>query len=158
MCRTGQTVNPVHECISPTLCEGWPGFFPPVLPVRLKHFGYLPENVSGKHARNIRILKKWVTTAPDCIFANFKLGNTLMEVGQKDEALHYLEKTYRLFARSSTRFSAPFLPAFAIVFHQALLEAGLNEQAERFDRTACGWIKVLFDRFPQLAPAGYSAK
>ena len=119
-------------------------------------FGYLAKTVPGKHERNIRILRKWVAGEPDCVFANFKLGNTLVDVGQNPEALGYLERTYGLFAQSSKRFSAPFLPAFAIVYHQALLEAGLNEQAEAFERTVCDWIKVLFKRFPQLVPADYT--
>ena len=119
-------------------------------------FGYLAKTVPGKHERNIRILRKWVAGEPDCIFSNFKLGNTLVDVGQNWEALGYLDRTYGLFAQSSKRFSAPFLPAFAIVYHKALLDAGLNKQAEAFERTVCDWIKVLFKRFPQLVPADYS--
>ncbi|HAJ78158.1 MAG TPA: hypothetical protein DCO75_00170, partial [Fibrobacteres bacterium] len=145
-------VNPVHECISETLFKNWPGFSPPILNIHIKHYGFLPENIKGKHERNIRILRKWLKNEPDNIFANFKLGNTLFDMGQKDEAIIYLDKTCKLFAESSQRSNAAFLPAFGVVYHKALIDAGLSAEAESFDRTASGWIKDLYAKFPDFAP------
>ncbi len=45
--------NPVHECISEKLFSHWPGFFPSILDVHLKHYGFLSINIHGKHERNL---------------------------------------------------------------------------------------------------------
>jgi glycosyltransferase involved in cell wall biosynthesis len=141
--------NPVHECISEMLLLHWPGFSPPILDVHLKHYGYLSLNIHGKHKRNLALLQRWVNADPDNIFGNYKLGCALFDVGRKGESLICLEKAYELFAVSKDRYTAPFLPVFAVIYHYVLVSAGLPEKAEKFAQIACVWIKALYESCQQ---------
>jgi len=138
--------NPVHECISEMLLLHWPGFSPPILDVHLKHYGYLPINIRGKHRRNIALLQRWIDAEPDNIFGNYKLGSTLFDIGRKEKALVYLEKAFELFAVSKDRHTFSFLPVFAANYHKALVSAGLMEKAEKFGQIACAWINAFNER------------
>lgn len=131
--------NPVHESIGESLYAGWPGFVPPVLDLHLRHYGYLPANAGGKHARNIRLLQKWADAEPASIYANYKLGGTLVEAGRRQEALPYLERTFGLFTESRDRDSYPFLETFVTLYRESLVAEGLEESAGRLERiTAAG--------------------
>ena len=90
-------VNPVHECISGTLFASFPGVRLTALDLHLRHYGYLGENLAGKAERNLAILRRWVAAEPGHIFANFKLGGQLLELGLTTEALACLEKVFDLF-------------------------------------------------------------
>ncbi len=131
--------NPVHESIGESLYAHWPELVPRLLDVHFRHYGYLSLNATGKHHRNIQLMQKWVTAQPESIFANYKLGTTLCEAGQKSEALPYLEKTFDLFARSGDRGSYPFLGAFIDYYCALLVELGEGEKALRIREVAREW-------------------
>jgi glycosyltransferase involved in cell wall biosynthesis len=132
--------NPVHESIGEALYAGWPGFVPPVLDIHLRHYGYLSANAQGKHERNIVLLQKWADAAPDNIYANYKLGGTLVEAGRGQEALPYLERTFGLFAGCAERSSYPFLGTFITFYRDLLVAEGLTDEAERCNRAVAGWV------------------
>jgi glycosyltransferase involved in cell wall biosynthesis len=135
--------NPVHECISEMLFSRWPDFFPSILDVHLKHYGYLSMNIHGKHERNLALLQRWVTAEPDNIIGNYKLGSTLFAVGRKEESLIYLEKAFEHFPVRMDRNTFPFLHVFAVNYHNALVSAGKSEKAKLFEQMiACTWEKV----------------
>ena len=131
--------NPVHESIGESLYANWPTFVPPLLEVHLRHYGYLSRNAQGKHERNIVMMRRWTALAPDNIFANYKLGTTLCEAGQKDEALTYLKKTFELFAKSSDRGSYPFLALFIAEYDELFVGMGDVERALQMRTVALTW-------------------
>ena len=133
-------VNPVHECISGMLFESFPGLRLTALDLHLRHYGYLGENLAGKAERNLAILRRWVAAEPGHIFANFKLGGQLLELGRTAEALACLEKVFDLFRDPRYRRAYPFLPTFIVLYHRALLAAGREEQARAFERLAEEWL------------------
>jgi glycosyltransferase involved in cell wall biosynthesis len=120
--------NPVHECISEKLFSHWPGFFPSILDVHLKHYGFLSINIHGKHERNLALLQRWVEAEPDNIIGNYKLGSALFAVGQKAESLIYLKKAFENIPVSMDRYTFPFLHVFAINYHNALVSSGKTEK------------------------------
>ena len=126
--------NPVHECISERLFFHWQGFFPPVLDIHLKHYGYLAKNSKGKLERNIALLQSWLNCEPDNIIANYKLGSTLCAVGQKEESLKYLEIAFRHFDAGIDRYTLRLLPVFAVNYHSSLISAGKLEKAKVFEQ------------------------
>ena len=132
-------VNPVHESIGEALYAHWPHITPPVLDIHLRHYGYLSGNAAGKHDRNIALLKEWADTAPDNIYANYKLGGTLAESGRRGEALPYLKRTFDLVAGCGDRGTYPFVRTFANLYLQLLAEEGLAEDADRCRKVAAGW-------------------
>ena len=131
--------NPVHESIGEALYAHWPGFVPPVLDIHLRHYGYLSANAIGKHERNIVLLQRWADAAPANIYANYKLGGTLVEAGRRQEALPYLERTFGLFAESRERGSYPFLETFFTLYGDLLVMEGLTDEAERCKSIVAGW-------------------
>jgi len=131
--------NPVHESIGEALYANWPGFVPPVLDIHLRHYGYLSANAQGKHDRNIVLLQRWADAAPANIYANYKLGGTLVEAGRGQEALPYLERTFELFAASRERASYPFLETFVTLYGGLLNAEGLTDEAGRCARIVAGW-------------------
>jgi glycosyltransferase involved in cell wall biosynthesis len=145
-------VNPVHECLSERVYKKWRGFPTPLIDLHLRHYGFLPQNVKGKHERNIRILRKWLHTDPDNIFASFKLGSTLFETDEKSEALSYFDKVYKTLERGHYRLDAPFVPAFAVIYLKALKHAGLDEKAGAFDRISQKWVEEFYRRHPEMRP------
>jgi len=135
--------NPVHECISEKLFSHWPDFFPSILDIHLKHYGYLSMNIHGKHERNLALLQRWVNDEPDNIVGNYKLGSALFAVGRKEESLFYLEKAFELFPVNMDRYTFPFLHVFAINYHNALVSSGKTEKAKLFEQMIAGvWEKV----------------
>jgi glycosyltransferase involved in cell wall biosynthesis len=134
-------VNPVHECISGTLFASWPGLKLSALDIHLRHSGYLGTNLAGKVERNLAILERWVAAEPGHIFANFKLGGQLFDLGRTAEALRYLQRVFALFSDPRYRRVYPFLPTFIVVYHRALLASGDKAQAGEFERTATEWLK-----------------
>ena len=134
-------VNPVHECISGTLFSSWPGLKLKPLDIHLRHSGYLGDNLAGKAERNLAILERWVAVAPGHIFANFKLGGQLFDLGRTAEALRYLERVFALFSDPRYRRVYPFLPTFIVLYHRALLAVGDEAQARAFERVAAEWLK-----------------
>lgn len=132
--------NPVHESIGEALYAHWPGVVPPVLDVRLRHYGYLAANSGGKHERNLKLLREWVEAEPTNIYANYKLGGTLLEMGRRGEALTFLAQTFQLFAASGERTSYPFLEAFITTYVDALIEEGRESEARVCKETAAGWF------------------
>jgi glycosyltransferase involved in cell wall biosynthesis len=131
--------NPVHESIGESLHTNWPGYVPPVLDIHLRHYGYLSPNRRGKHDRNNVLLRKWVTDEPDNVYANYKLGGTLAEMGNMGEALTYLDRAFTLFAGNRDRNTYPFLPAFVNLYCDLLVAKGLEAKAERCRQIAGGW-------------------
>ena len=131
--------NPVHESIGEALYAHWPGVVPPVLDIHLRHYGYLSANAGGKHDRNITLLERWADAAPANIYANYKLGGTLVEAGRGQEALPYLERTFGLFAESRERGSYPFLRTFITLYGDLLVAEGLAERAGHIKMIADGW-------------------
>ena len=134
-------VNPVHECLSGTLFASWPGLKLNALDVHLRHSGYLGANLAGKAERNLAILERWVAAEPGHIFANFKLGGQLFDLGRTAEALRHLERVFALFSDPRYRRVYPFLPTFIAVYHRALLAVGDESQARAFERIAAEWIE-----------------
>lgn len=126
--------NPIHECISERLFSHWPAFFPSILEVHLKHYGYLSVNIRGKQKRNIDLLQGWVDAEPDSIIGNYKLGSILFAAGRKAESLVYLEKAFEHFPVNRDRCTFPFLPVFAVNYHKALISAGKTEEAKIFEQ------------------------
>jgi glycosyltransferase involved in cell wall biosynthesis len=135
--------NPIHECISEKLFSHWPDFFPSILDVHLKHYGYLSININGKHERNFALLQKWVSAEPDNLVANYKLGSSLFAVGRKEECLIYLEKAFKHFPVRMDMNTFPFLHVFALNYHNALISTGKSEKAKIFEQMiASAWSKV----------------
>jgi len=126
--------NPVHECISESLFFHWQDFFPPILDIHLKHYGYLSGNRKGKLQRNIALLQSWLDVDPDNIIANYKLGNTYFAMGREEAALNYLERAFRDFDAGSDTRTLQLLPVFAVNYHRALISAGKVEKAKAFER------------------------
>jgi len=122
--------NPVHECISEKLFLYWPDFFPPILDVHLKHYGYLSMNINGKHERNLVLLQRWVEAEPDNIIGNYKLGSALFAVGRKEESLIYLERAFSHFPVSTDSHTIPFLHLFVINYYNRLVSTGKTEKAK----------------------------
>ena len=134
--------NPVHECISEKLFSHWPDFFPPILDVHLKHYGYLSMNIRGKHERNLVLLQRWVDAEPGNMIVNYKLGSALFAVGRKEESLIYLEKAFKHFRVSLDRYTIPFLHVFAINYYNSLVSTGKTENANFFEQMIAGvWGK-----------------
>lgn len=131
--------NPVHESIGEALYANWPGFVPPVLDLHLRHYGYLSANVKGKHGRNLSLLRKWAAADPANIYANYKLGGTLLEAGEGEEARVFLERTFALFAASLDRGSYPFLVPFLATYCGLLEATGFAERAGECRGIAAGW-------------------
>ncbi len=132
--------NPVHESICESLYASWPGFVPPVLDIHLRHYGYLSHNRAGKHERNISLLRQWVAAEPDNIYANYKFGGTLVEIGLKEEAILYLGRAFRLFEKSGERGTYPFLRPFLTLYCDLLTAEGSTDKAEQCRRIAAGWF------------------
>lgn len=126
--------NPVHECISEKLFLHWPGFFPPILDLHLKHYGYLSLHLEGKLARNRALLQNWLACEPDNVTANYKLGSTLFALGEREESLEYLKKAYGHFYAHVDSYNLRFLPVFAVNYHSSLISAGKTEKAKLFEQ------------------------
>ncbi len=134
--------NPVHECISEKLFLHWPDFFPSILDVHLKHYGYLTMNIHGKHERNLVLLQRWVDAEPDNMIGNYKLGSALFAVGRNEESLIYLEKVFKHFRVSMDKCTIPFLHVFAINYYNSLVSTGKTEKANLFKQMIDGvWRK-----------------
>jgi glycosyltransferase involved in cell wall biosynthesis len=131
--------NPVHESVAESLYGNWPTFVPPALDIHLRHYGYLARNAHGKHERNIVMMRKWSAAEPENIFANYKLGTTLLAAGRKEEALTYLEKTFILFTDSIDRGSYPFLFTFVREYVEFLSAMGHRGRAESVMSITMGW-------------------
>lgn len=134
-------VNPVHECISGTLFASWPDLRLTALDIHLRHYGYLGVNLAGKAERNLAILERWVAAEPGHIFANFKLGGQLLDLGRAAEALPYLDRVYALFSDPRYRRVYPFLPTFIVIYRRALHTAGETARAKTFEGVAAEWLK-----------------
>lgn len=134
--------NPVHECITGTLFITWPDITLKTLDVHLRHYGFLRENAHGKHERNRAILERWVAGEPEHVFANFKLGGTLLSLGRADEALVCLERVFSFFTEERNRRRCPYLAVFTTCYERALLAAGQIERANRFVQIAAHWSPV----------------
>lgn len=132
--------NPVHECISGTLFDAWPDLRLTTLDLHLRHYGYLAEDLGDKYRRNIAILERWLAAEPHHIFANFKMGGHLLDLGRAAAALPYLEKVRRQFRDPRYRRAYPFLTVFVVTYHRALLAAGHTAEAEAFEREATAWL------------------
>ncbi|HTP67102.1 MAG TPA: glycosyltransferase [Geobacteraceae bacterium] len=131
--------NPVHEDIAESLYLHWPGFVPPALELHLRHYGYLHGNRDGKHERNCAILRRWVAGDPDNIYACYKLGGTLANMGAREEALFYLERAFGLLERSLERASYPFLGACVISYCGLLENEGFADRAAQCRQLAAAW-------------------
>lgn len=132
--------NPVHECVSGTLFTAWPRLRLSTLDFHLLHFGYLDENLGGKAVRNLAILERWLALEPEHIFANFKLGSQLLDLGRPGEALVYLDYVFLRFRDRRYRRAYPFLPVFVVIYHRALQAAGKSAQADAFEQEATDWL------------------
>ncbi len=133
--------NPVHECVSGTLFTHWPHLRLQTLDVRLRHTGYQTANLKGKAERNLALLERWVAAEPGHLFANFKLGGQLLDLGRSEAALHHLERVYRLFCDPRYRRAYPFWPTFVVLYHRVLQAAGREAQAQAFERIATAWLE-----------------
>ena len=131
--------NPVHESIGEALYAHWPDLAPPELDVHLRHYGYLAANTGGKHKRNLELLREWVAAEPTNIYANYKLGGTLLEMERKEEALPFLGQTYQLFAASSERHTYPFLEQFITLYVDLLISEGQEHKARRCREISLAW-------------------
>jgi len=131
--------NPVHESIGESLYRYWPEFVPPELDIHLRHYGYLASNKEGKHERNIALLRQWLQSDPGNIYAYYKLGGTLAELGKIEEALNYLEEAFALFARNRERGSYPFLSKFVALYCEILEARGFTDRAVECREIAAGW-------------------
>ncbi len=128
--------NPVHECISEKLFFHWPRFFPPILDVHLKHYGYLSIHIQGKRDRNIDLLQRWNNAEPGNIIGNYKFGCSLIAAGRKEEALIYFEKAFKYFIVPLDMHILLFLPVFVLNYHNALISAAPYEQCPGTDKPA----------------------
>jgi glycosyltransferase involved in cell wall biosynthesis len=134
--------NPVHECISEKLFSHWPDFFPSILDIHLKHYGYLSMNIHGKHERNLVLLQRWVDAEPDNMIGNYKLGSAFFAVGREEESLIYLEKAFKHFRVSMDKCTIPILHVFAINYYNSLVSSGKTEKAKFFEQMIAGvWGK-----------------
>ncbi|AJE02403.1 glycosyltransferase family 2 protein [Geobacter pickeringii] len=131
--------NPVHESIGESLLKHWPDTVPPALDLRLRHYGYLAANAAGKHHRNLELMERWVAGEPDNIYARYKLGMTLAEMGESDAAYRQLRATYELFARCGDRQTYPFLKTFVGVFGRMLERRESSEEALRVRAVMARW-------------------
>jgi tetratricopeptide (TPR) repeat protein len=123
--------RPVHEDVMDDLIALGAGT-PEDSGVRIEHVGYLPEILKhrDKHARNLDILRRRFTEAPEDLYNAYKLAVTL-PVSAVDEKLDILAAAQRLVSAMSAPALAqlPFLPrlfsahAAALAFKGALGEA-----------------------------------
>lgn len=83
----------VHEQILPSIMAARRGRVE-IAPVRVRHYGYLPEEVAkyGKIERNIRLLKLELAERPEDPFVLFNLGVEEMRSGRPAEALRHFDK------------------------------------------------------------------
>ncbi|WP_298271205.1 glycosyltransferase family 2 protein [Geobacter sp.] len=132
-------VNPVHESVGESLLKHWPDAVPPVLDLRLRHYGYLSLNAAGKHRRNLELMERWVAAQPDSIYARYKLGMTLAEMGEDDAAYRHLRATFELFARCTERQTYPFLRTFVGEFGRLLEGREAGEEALRIKGVMARW-------------------
>jgi glycosyltransferase involved in cell wall biosynthesis len=134
--------NPVHECVSENILTHWPGVYIPQLDIHVSHYGYLPENIVGKHDRNFELLQDWLRLEPEHLFCQYKLGQMLLERGRVNEALALLRRTFeRLASSRRERETAPFLATFMLAFHRCLKEAELCDEADQFEALANEWLE-----------------
>ncbi|WP_298438407.1 glycosyltransferase [Geobacter sp.] len=132
-------VNPVHESVGESLLKHWPDAVPPLLELRLRHYGYLRVNTAGKHRRNLELMERWVAAEPDNIYARYKLGMTLAEMGEDDAAYRHLRAAFELFARCGERQTYPFLKTFVGVFGRLLEGRESGEEALRVREVMARW-------------------
>jgi glycosyltransferase involved in cell wall biosynthesis len=132
-------VNPVHESVGESLLKHWPQVVPPSLDLHLRHYGYLHANAAGKHNRNLELMERWVATEPENIYARYKLGMTLAEVGRFDEAYPHMRATFELFAQCVDRQTYPFMENFIETFCRMVEGREPREEALRIKVVMGQW-------------------
>lgn len=104
--------NPVHESVAESVYAHWPDQAVPVAPFRLLHHGYAKGQNAEKFNRNLAILRAWLDREPYHIYASYKYGASLQQLGEV-EGLEWLGRGFELLDRRPDKATFPFGRALA---------------------------------------------
>jgi len=122
--------NPVHESVAESVYEHWPTLAVPASGFRLRHHGYAQGQNAAKFERNLAIMRAWVDREPLNIYASYKFGVSLQQLG-KPEGLEWLGRGFELLDRRPDKATFPFGRALAEAYLRCLARYGLHSEAER---------------------------
>ena len=131
--------NPVHEGVSDSVYRGWPRIVPPLLEVRLRHYGYQSGHNREKIKRNIAILRRWTDRQPGHVYACYKLGTNLRHLGSHSEGLFFLRRAFAQLSEATDKGSYPYLNDLVTVYCTALMEAGKQDEAKKMIEEVKAW-------------------
>lgn len=130
--------NPVHESVAESIYANWPDKALSIAPFRLTHYGYMQGRNTEKFDRNIEIMREWLEREPLNIYASYKYGASLQQLG-KPAGLEWLGRGFELLDRRSDKATFPFGRALADAYLAALGRYGLQEEAKRVRERLARW-------------------
>lgn len=130
--------NPVHESVAESIYEHWPNRAVPLSGFRIRHHGYAQGQNAEKFERNIAIMRAWLERDPLNIYASYKYGASLQQLG-KAEGLEWLGRGFELLDRRSDKDTFPFRFALAEAYLRCLARYGLENEAERVRERLARW-------------------
>ena len=130
--------NPVHESVAESIYEHWPTLSVPLSDFRLLHHGYAQGRNAEKFERNLAIMRTWLERDPLNIYASYKYGASLQQLG-KAEGLEWLGRGFELLDRRPDKDTFPFGPALAEAYLRCLTRYGLENEAERVRERLAKW-------------------
>jgi glycosyltransferase involved in cell wall biosynthesis len=130
--------NPIHESVSESVYQAWPGQRPKKAGIRLLHYGYADQHNGLKLERNMRILRQWVAREPENVYACYKLGMNLQFRGDPD-GMMLLERTFRLLDGRADRQTYPFLANLVSLYLEGLEREGNAAQADAVRKRVRAW-------------------
>ena len=130
--------NPVHESVAESIYEHWPTLAVPLSGFRLRHHGYAQGQNAAKFERNIAIMRTWLERDPLNIYASYKYGASLQQLG-KAEGLEWLGRGFELLDRRPDKDTFPFGRALAEAYLKCLARYGLHGEAESVRKRLAKW-------------------
>lgn len=130
--------NPVHESVAESIYANWPDRPLSIAPFRLTHHGYVQGRNTERFQRNIEIMRQWLQRDPVNIYASYKYGASLQQLGEA-EGLEWLGRGFELLDRRTDKATFPFGLALAEAYVAALGRYGLQEEAKRVRERLAKW-------------------
>jgi len=130
--------NPVHESVAESIYANWPDRPLSVAPFHLTHHGYMQGRNAEKYERNLEIMRQWLVREPLNIYASYKYGASLQQLG-KPEGLEWLGRGFELLDRRIDKATFPFGRALADAYLAALARYGLQEEAKSVRERLARW-------------------
>ncbi len=130
--------NPVHESVAESIFEHWPKQLIPLASFRLYHYGYAQGRNDEKLRRNLAIMRSWLEREPLNIYASYKYGASLLQIGDAG-ALEWLGRGFELLDRRRDRATFPFGNKLAEAYLKCLTRYGLFDEAASIRKRQAAW-------------------